>query len=175
MNFKNNENNENNSDKILEDTRFLRNFKINEKNSDKILEDTRYLRDFEESFGGTYKKHRFYCNEKCDIDTFLNGKKADIKNTINDELSFFKSAKILTTLAVNFRKDQEFVNLNDIDKENYKTTTETTIIDKYFRSDMVDVFEASDLDEILEKMFAGIKKDIENSNFPSSGFTFIKK
>ena len=43
----------------------------------------------------------------------------------------------------------------------------TTIVDKPFNSKMMEIFQGSNIEEILEKMFAYIKTQIENPACPS--------
>ena len=46
----------------------------------------------------------------------------------------------------------------------------TIIVDKLFNSKMTEIFQGSNIEEILEKMFAYIKIQIENPALPESGF-----
>ena len=45
------------------------------------------------------------------------------------------------------------------------------IVEKAFNSKMMEIFQGSDIEEILEQMFAYIKTGIENPALPKSGFT----
>ena len=44
-------------------------------------------------------------------------------------------------------------------------------MDKPFNSKMMEIFQGSNIEKILEKMFAHIKTQIENPALPESGFT----
>ena len=45
------------------------------------------------------------------------------------------------------------------------------IVEKAFNSKMMEIFQGSNIEEILEKMFGYIKTGIENPALPKSGFT----
>ena len=45
------------------------------------------------------------------------------------------------------------------------------IVEKAFNSKMMEIFQGSDIEEILERIFAYIKTGIENPALPKSGFT----
>ena len=44
-----------------------------------------------------------------------------------------------------------------------------------FNGLMAEFFESSDINDLIQRMFAYIKKQTENSKFPESGFSIDKK
>ena len=87
-------------------------------------------------------------------------------------------AKIIITLSVIWKKHIEL--LIELDAENRKNAQDLddgTAGDSYirieipFNSLMTEFLEASDINDLIERMLAYIKAQTENRQFPESGFT----
>ena len=71
---------------------------------------------------------------------------------------------------VMWKKEEEAViSLRD-DDEGTKTSYEVKV-EKVFNSKIVEVFEGSDLEELIQSMFAHLKSQVEHPALPRSGFT----
>ena len=61
--------------------------------------------------------------------------------------------------------------LKSLKKQDIPGEVKEIIVEKAFNSKMMEIFQGSNIEEILEKMFAYIKTQIENPALPKSGFT----
>ena len=91
------------------------------------------LKDLAEVFGCAYRSYRVDGKPKIDPDTFYELIKKGLIDLITRELKDLKSARILTTTWIRFRKDDELVELA-------------------FYSQMKDSFEGSDFDQLVDEM-----------------------
>ena len=90
-----------------------------------------------------------------------------------------KSAKIIMTLWVRWKKP--IISLIELDPEDAKNTQDLDdgiTGDNYellpFNSLMTEFFDASDINDLIQRMLAYIKAQTENPKFPESGFTLDK-
>ena len=90
-------------------------------------------------------------------------------------------AKIITTLWVRWKKC--IMSLIELDPENAKSAQDLddgTTGDKYikvempFNSLMTEFFEASDINDLIQRMLGYIKAQTEDPKFPEKGFTVDK-
>ena len=90
-------------------------------------------------------------------------------------------AKIITTLWVRWKKCiMPLIELDPEDAKSAQDLDDGTTGDKYikvempFNSLMTEFFEASDINDLIQRMLAYIKAQTENPKFPESGFTLDK-
>ena len=109
---------------------------------------------------------------KTDVDSYLDQAKPYIKTLIEKQLKGMGSAKIIMTLWVLWKKPI---------KRLIKLGPDNTIDDIYsekinmpFNSLMTEFFDASGINDLIERMLAYIKAQTENPKFPESGFTLDK-
>ena len=88
-----------------------------------------------------------------DYDAFFIRVKEGLIELISRELNNRNSAKIQTSIWIRFTKDDDVVNLA-------------------FNSLMVNVYRGSDLDQIVDRMIAHMKFQIENPALQNSRFAF---
>ena len=91
------------------------------------------------------------------------------------------SAKIIMTLWVRWKKRiMPLIELDPEDAKNAQDLDDGTTGDNYirvempFNSLMTEFFEASDINDLIQRMLAYIKAQTENPKFPESGFTLDK-
>ena len=89
------------------------------------------------------------------------------------------SAKIIMTLWVRWKKP--IISLIELDPEDAKNTQDLDdgiTGDNYellpFNSLMTEFFDASDINDLIQRMLAYIKAHTKNAKFPASGFTLDK-
>ena len=82
---------------------------------------------------------------------------------MNREIEDLVSARVQTTTFIRFMVEVEDENGNVIGVNR---------IEKAFNSQMTDIFQGSDLNEIIEEMFAHVKTQIENPAFENNRFGF---
>ena len=106
---------------------------------------------------------------KTDVDSYLDQAKPYIKTLIEKQLKEMGSPKIIMTLWVLWKKPiKPPIKLgpdNTIDDICYEK------INMPFNSLMTEFFDASDINNLIERMLAYIKAQTENPKFPESGFT----
>ena len=108
----------------------------------------------EEAFGNAYRRYRIDGIPGMDPDTFLNRIRRFLIDLLKKE-SRMGAVRSQTTTWIRFRKDRELVGLA-------------------FNSRMTNVYNLSDLDEIVNEMMAHMKEQIENPALLNSRFVFNK-
>ena len=118
---------------------------------------------------------------KTDIDSYFGQTKPHIKTLIKNQLKEMGSAKIIMTLWVRWKKRiMPLIELDPEDAKNAQDLDDGTTGDNYirvempFNSLMTEFFEASDINDLIQRMLAYIKAQTENPKFPESGFTLDK-
>ena len=118
---------------------------------------------------------------KTDIDSYFDQTKPHIKTLIKNQLKEMGSAKIIMTLWVRWKKRiMPLIELDPEDAKNAQDLDDGTTGDNYirvempFNSLMTEFFEASDINDLIQRMLAYIKAQTENPKFPESGFTLDK-
>ena len=106
----------------------------------------------EGAFGNVYRRYRIDGNPSMDPDTFLNRIRRFLIDLPKKELRT-GAVRSQTTTWIRFRKDRELVELA-------------------FNSRMANVYNLSDLDEIVNEMIAHMKEQIENPALLNSRFVF---
>ena len=109
---------------------------------------------------------------KADDDSYFDQAKPHIKALIGNQLKEMGSAKIIMTLWVLWKKPIK--GLIKLDPDDTTDDIYYEKIDMPFNSLMTEFFDASDINDLMERMLAYIKAQTENSKFPESGFTLDK-
>ena len=119
--------------------------------------------ELEQDFGAAYRSYRINRKPKMDVDTFFNRIRKELIELIKQELKTRTSARIQTTAWIRFvcndEEGQERVNLA-------------------FNSLMTSVYRGSEPDQIVDRMKANMKFQIENpallnSRFVSDEFLYL--
>ena len=113
--------------------------------------------ELEQAFGGFYRSYRVNERPKIDVDTFFSGIRKGLIELIKRELKTRTSARIQTTAWIRFVRD---------DEEGQER------VELAFYSLMMSVYQGSDLDQIVDRMIANMKFQIENPGLLNSRFIF---
>ena len=118
---------------------------------------------------------------KTDIDSYFDQTKPHIRTFIKNQLNELGSAKIIMTLWVRWKKPiMPVIELDPEDAKNAQDLDDGITGDNYirvkmpFNSIMTEFFQGSDNNDLIERMLAYIKTQIENLKFPVSGFSLDK-
>ena len=114
----------------------------------------------EQAFGRTYRSYRINGRHRMDVDTFFNRIRKNIINLMTMELG---SARVQTTTWIRFRQalEDDFGNVIGFDR-----------VELPFNSRMTEIFQGSNLNEIVNEMFTHMKTQIENPALRNSRFVF---
>ena len=114
---------------------------------------------------------------KADVDSYIEKVKPYVKSLIEKQLGEMNSAKVIMTLWVKWKKPlpkpaftpdaEDLEGAEDIEG----TGDQYIRIEMPFNSLMTEFFNGSNIEELLERMFAHIKTQTENPKFPESEFT----
>ena len=98
-----------------------------------------------------------------DVDTFFDRIRQNLINLMNRELTDLGSARVQTTAWIRFIQalEDDFGNVIGSDR-----------VELPFNSRMMEIFQGSDLNEIVNEMFAHMNKQIENPALTNSRFIF---
>ena len=115
---------------------------------------------------------------KANTDSYFDQAKPHIKTLIKNQLKKMGSAKIIMTLWVIWKKPIKLlIKLDPEDAKNAQGLDDGTVGDIYYKkiempfsSLMTEFFDASDINDLIERMLA----QTENPKFPESGFTLDK-
>ena len=113
--------------------------------------------ELEQAFGGAYRSYRVNGKPKMDVDTFFNRIRTELTELTKRELNTRTSARIQTTAWIRFDRD---------DKEGQER------IESAFNSLMTSVYRGSEPDQIVDRMIANMKFQIENPALLNSRFVF---
>ena len=137
--------------------------------------------DYERALEGAYRGFVIPGIPKTDIDSYFGKINPNIKTLIKNQLKEMGSAKIIMTLWVRWKKRiMPLIELGPQDAKNFQDLDDGTTGDNYmrvempFNSLMTEFFEASDINDLIQRMLAYIKVQAENPKFPESGFTLDK-
>ena len=113
---------------------------------------------------------------KTDIDSYFDQPKLHIKTLIENQLKEMESAKIIMTLYVRRKKSiEQLIELDPEDAKNAQEFDDGTG-DNYIRVEMpfnilmTEFFKGSNINDLIRRMLAHIKTQIENPKVPESGF-----
>ena len=125
-----------------------------------------------------YRSFRSSGLPKADVNTYIEKVKPHIKTLIEEQLRELKSTKVQLHMWVRWKKPVEGLAF-ELSEEEMRGAQDLPgakadqfiRVEKVFNSKMTEIFEASDIDEILVAMFAFIKAQVEHPALPKSGFT----
>ena len=113
--------------------------------------------ELEQAFGGAYRSYRINGRPKIGDDTFFNRIGKRLIELIERELKTRTSARIQTTAWIRFVRDNE---------------EGQGRIELAFNSSMTSVYRGSETDQIVDRMIANMKFQIENPALLNSRFVF---
>ena len=128
--------------------------------------------EHERALKGAYMSLIMPGKPKTDVDSYFDQTKPCIKALIENQLKEMGSVKIILTQWVFWKKTMK--QLIKLDPDDTTDDINYEKIDIPSSSLMTKLFGASDIDDLLECMFAYIKPQTENPKFPESGFTLDK-
>ena len=96
-----------------------------------------------------------------DVETFLRETRGSVTNLITKELQDLDSVKVQMTAWIQFKVEVEDESIIKVDE-----------VIKAFNSRMMEVFQGSNLGEIIEETFAQMKMQVENPALANSRFVF---
>ena len=105
---------------------------------------------------------------KLDIDSYFNQTKPHIKTLIKNQLEEMGSAKIIITLWVRWKKPiMPRIKLDPEDAKNAENVDGITCdnyirVEMPFNSLMTEFFEGSDINDLIQRILAHIKTQVEN-------------
>ena len=97
------------------------------------------------------------------METFHGETRGSVTNLMTKELKDLDSAKVQTTAWIRFK-----VEVGDGDRNIIRVN----MVDKAFNSRMMEVFQGSNLNEVISKMFIHMQTQIENLALANSEFVF---
>ena len=113
--------------------------------------------ELEQAFKGAHRSYRINGKPKMDVDTLFNRIRKELIELIKRELKTRTSARIQMTAWIRFVRDDEE------DQERVELT---------FNSLMTSVYRGSEMDQIVDRMIANMKFQIENPALLNSRFVF---
>ena len=127
--------------------------------------------ELETAMNKAYKSFRSPGLPKADVDTYIKRMTPHIKTLIEQQTRELGSAKMQLSLWVKWKKIEEQVIQLAEDGGPSTPGVYEVIVEKVFNSLMTEVYQGSDIEELLKQMFAYIKTQIEHPALPKSGFT----
>ena len=137
--------------------------------------------EYERVLKGAYRSFVIPGAPKTNIDSYYDRTKPHIKTLIKNQLKEMGSAKIIMTLWVRWKKPiMPLIELDPEDAKNAQELDDGITGDNYirvempFNSLMTEFFEGSDINDLIQRMLAHIKTQVENPRMPESGFSLDK-
>ena len=114
----------------------------------------------EQAFGRAYRSYRINGRPRMDVDTFFNWIRQNLIDLMTRELG---SARVQTTTWIRFRQasEDDLGNVIGLDR-----------VELPFNSRMTEIFQGSDLNEIIDELFTHMRTQIENPALKNSRFVF---
>ena len=123
--------------------------------------------ELEQAFGGAYRSYRINGRHKIDVDTFFNRIGKRLIELIERELKTRTSARIQIAAWIRFIRDGPPRGLGKAHDEESQERVELA-----FNSLMTSVYRGSETDQIVDRMIANMKFQIENPALLNSRFVF---
>ena len=168
---------------------------VEDEAKEEYIEDVRHLYDVDEHIAQqpekdvdlTPKEHKHAFKKayrsfripgiKADVDGYIAMVTPKLRTLIKEQVKDMGSAKVQLSMWIQWKK--KIVMEIDLDEEDLADAQDVPggetdgyiRIEKPFNSKMTQVFQGSDIDELLEGMFAYIKTQVEHPALPKSGFT----
>ena len=128
--------------------------------------------EHERALKGAYRSFMMPGKPKTDDDSYFDQARPYIKTLIENQLKEMESAKIILTLCVLWK--MPIKRLIKLDPDDTTDDFYYEKIDILFNSLTTEFLDASDINNLIERMLAYIKTQTENPKFPESGFTLDK-
>ena len=115
-----------------------------------------------------------------DIDSYFDQTKPHIKTLIKNHLKEMRSAKIIMTLWLRWKKPvMSLIKVGPEDAKNVQDSDGSTgdnyiKVEMSFNTLMTEFFEGSDINDLIQGILAHIKTQVENPRMPESGFSLDK-
>ena len=122
-------------------------------NEKPVIERPFIFKEREQAFGRAYRSYRVEGRPKMDPESFFKEIRRGLMEKIKQELVNRRSARIQTNAWITFAKDNERIEL-------------------VYNSRMMDLHRGSDLDQLVDEMFAHMMTQIENPALSNSRFIF---
>ena len=123
--------------------------------------------ELEQAFGGAYRSYRINGRPKIDVDTFFNRIGKRLIELSERELETRTSARIQTTAWIKFVRDGSLRGPCEANDEEGQERVELA-----FNGLMTSVHRGSEMDQIVDRMIANMKFQIENPVLLNSRFVF---
>ena len=144
-------------------------------------EDVNLTHEHERTLKGAYRNFVIPGRPKTNVDRYFGQTNPHIKTLIENQLQEMGPAKITMTLWVIWKKPIKLLIKLPVDAKNAQELNDGTTDDIYykkiempFNSLISELFEASDINDLIGRMLAYIKAQTENPKFPESGLTLDK-
>ena len=136
--------------------------------------------EHERALRGAYRSFVIPGAPKTDIDSYFDKTEPRIKTLIENQLKKMGSAKIIITLWVRWKKS--IMPLTELDPEDAKNAQDMDGItgnnyirhEMPFNSLMTEFLGGNDISDLIQRMLAHIKTQVENPRMPGSGFSLDK-
>ena len=135
-------------------------------------------KEHEAALKGYFRSFRSPGLPKADVDTYIERITPHIKKLVEVQVGEPGSAKVQLSMWVKWKKQEEIAIQLDPEEmqklgisEGQAPGVYNIMVEKVFNSKMAEVFQGSNIEELLQNMFAYIKTQIENPKLPKSGFT----
>ena len=135
-------------------------------------------KEHETALKGAFRSFRSPGLPKADVDTYIERITPHIKKLVEEQVGELGSARVQLSMWVKWKKQEEIAIQFDPEEtqklgipEGQAPGVYNIIVEKVFNGKMTEVFQGSDIEELLQNMFAYIKTQIENLKLPKSGFT----
>ena len=117
----------------------------------------------EQAFGRACRRYTFNGRSRMDADTFFDRIRQNLIDLMNRILTDLGSARVQTTAWIRFRQalEDDFGNIIGVNRAELP-----------LNSRMTEIFQGSDLNEIVNEMFTHMKTQIENPALTNSRFVF---
>ena len=127
--------------------------------------------EHEHAMKKAYRSFKIAGLSKTDLDSYNSKVKENVETLVREQVADMGSAKVQMIMWIRWKKAiQQAVFLDDEAPQGaVKTHIETC--EKAFNSSMMEVFQASDITEVVKNMLGQIKTQVENPALPASGFT----
>ena len=135
-------------------------------------------KEHETALKGAFRSFRSPGLPKADVDTYIERITPHIKKLVEEQVGELGSAKVQLSMWVKWKKQEEIAIQLDPEEmqklgipEGQAPGIYDIIVEKVFNSKMTEVFQGSNIEELLQNRFAYIKTQIQNPKLPKSGFT----
>ena len=130
---------------------------------------------------GAYRSFAIPGTSNTDIDSYFDQTRPHIRTLIKNQLKKIGSAKIIMTLRVIWKKPiMPFIELDPEDAKNAQDLVDGIAGDNYIRMEMpynslmTEFFQGSDNNDLIQRLLAYIRTQVENPRMPQSGFSLDK-